>query len=1141
MKKIFSYIALAVFLITAGTSTVHAQTDPAFYDYPKNHLGWYTIESEHFAVHFQEGNTRSAQVVSRIAEEIYDPVTELYQYEPDTKVDIVLKDRQDFSNGAAYFFDNKIDIWLPALDTPLRGTHNWLRNVISHEFVHIVQIQVGMKRSRKIPAFYLQWLSYEDVRRPDVLYGFPNGIVSLPFASINIPAWLAEGTAQYQRKGLNYDYWDSHRDMILRTRVLTDTYFDLIEMGTFASKTSLGRETVYNQGFAFTIYLVNRFGEEILREISVALGDKGVREVRAALKKATGVDGETLFRDFINEKKEFYTQATSSINETPSEYIESMGFFNFNPKYSPDGNYLAYVSNKGMESSALSLFLKSTGSEKEIGMIYEESPHFHGDHVTTFEKPTIKLVRSSLAFSPDNTKIAYIFTKKNKLGEELNDLYFYDIGTGNKEKITENARVKSPVWSSGGEYLYLIQYYRGTENIVRFDPASHEFTPLTEFENGETIFSLSLHPNGSLYFDFAHKTNRSLYKLDPQNMDIEEVLSDEYIDYRDPFVTEDGRYLYFSSDPDGIFNIYRIPIDIPVTDYEHQIEKLTSVIGGAFMPFVDPGGKLLYSEYEATGYKIKSAGLSELENARNLGSYTPPQPEFISEDSDIPDAVEELNTFDDSDIKPIGQDVIAIADTGVAHITVPTNNAPDSRTFSKYESNFTSFSFFPTIRFDNYSRLNGNNGSLIKEGRIGDLTENLLRDMKTGVYFASRDVTDNLSLFGGFLLGLGSQSSEDFGDFFNPNRLVDLDRDIFLIIEHRGLPFIKKSWSPTISLEFYNLHRGVRDGLSIEEFPCTSCLPDTTSTDLSYEIWEADLFLRSKLSRHTLLELGIGFTPYRVSTDDFFSRELNQLVPGSTAQYFRGTTVSAAYNFDYYNYGKTDSDVAPEGLKGFFRYQFQPSELLQDFEIDDGTLSPIFERFNNHSTELNFRYGFKKIGGRSFQFRGRAFTYMNQLNSTDVDGNFLAESENSNNFFYLDYIGGFPGMRSYPYFALGGLTTAFTQLSYFAPIVKNINTQMGPYTFDKLYVRFFAEAGNGWRGPLETGKNLKTGIGAELRFSMSGYYLFPLRFFISGSYGFDRFDVTLPDEFITGSESNRVTYGRELLFHFGLTFDFEVL
>ena len=101
--------------------------------------------------------------------------------------------------------DNKVEIWASSLDFDLRGTHNWLRNVVTHEFTHIVQIQTSLKLGRKFPAFYLQWLQYESERRPDVLYGYPNGIVSYPISGFSVPSWFAEGVAQYNRRELGYD------------------------------------------------------------------------------------------------------------------------------------------------------------------------------------------------------------------------------------------------------------------------------------------------------------------------------------------------------------------------------------------------------------------------------------------------------------------------------------------------------------------------------------------------------------------------------------------------------------------------------------------------------------------------------------------------------------------------------------------------------------------------------------------------------------------------------------------------------------------------------------------------------------------------------------------------------------------------
>jgi hypothetical protein len=396
--------------------------------------------------------------------------------------------------------------------------------------------------------------------------------------------------------------------------------------------------------------------------------------------------------------------------------------------------------------------------------------------------------------------------------------------------------------------------------------------------------------------------------------------------------------------------------------------------------------------------------------------------------------------------------------------------------------------------------------------------------MKLGTYFSSREVTGQFNFFGSALFGLASEPSDGIGDFVKPARLTDLDRDLFLSVEHVGLPFIKKLWSPTITLDFYNLRRNVNDGLSIEEFPCTSCLPETTTVDIAYNIWEADLFLRSKINQHNLLELGVGYSPYRVQTDGFYSQELESFIPSSSSEYFRGTTFTTAYIFENW-IPYPNSDVAPIGLRGALRYTYEPSKLLEDYQVEDGALNPIYQESKNHSLEANLRLGYPVGAYSAFNFYGRGFSYLN----------------NPDDYFYLDYIGGFTGMRSYPYFALGGNTTALAKISYTFPLINKMNTQVGRHTFDKLYFRLFTEAGNGWRGPLKIGNNLKTGIGGELRFAFNSYYLFPLKLFVSSAYGFNKFDVTLPSEFMTKSTGSGVTYGQDFYFHFGLTFDFDVL
>jgi len=1118
VKTISSYFIFLVILFTPIFAS--AQTDPAFYDYPQNHLPWFTIESDHFTINFQEGNSRSAKVVARIAEEIYAPITDLYQYEPDEKVNIVLKDRDDYSNGAAYFFDNKIDIWLPALDSPLRGTHNWLRNVISHEFTHIIQLQLGMKRKRKFPVAYIQWLAYENVRRPDVLYGFPNGIVTMPFVAVNIPAWLAEGTAQYQRQGMFYENWDSHRDMILRTRILSNTYFSLDAMGTFSSKTSIERETVYNQGYAFVIYLANRFGEEILPAITKALSTKGTYNVAEGIKIATGISGYTVFDDWIEERKQFYTDATKNIQETPSNYVESKGSFNFHPKVSPDGTKIAYLSNKDRDESRASLYLKDLdGTDVAIAVVSDQIYNNEANHTDAAVNPTIAFISTSFSFSPDSKSIAYSVNKNTKYGEFYRDVYIYNLETKKHKRLTHSARIESPIWSPVSNTIVAIQYNKGTQNLVQINPESGEITPLTHYANGQTVYSPTWSPDGKqIYFAFAELNQRTLQVYNLDSGTTESFLENEHVDTRDPVISPDGLDIYYASNPDGIFNIYRKSIS------GGNPQQVTNVIGGAFMPFIASNNVLYFAEYEAEGYKIKSAQLASTPS-NIVGNYTPSYKLDGFEPVEDADLYSYLNDFNDTDIQAFTPNEKATVDSAKYAFSLPSYQKDEEFTYKKYSDIYTKFSFFPVLRFDNYSKLNGNNGTLLKKGQIGKLGENLLRDVKPGVYFTSRDILDKLSIFGGVMLGVGSQPTDGITDFLHPSSLLSLDRDIFLIAEHRGLPFIERSWSPTLSVEFYNMRRNVSDGLAIEEFKCTSCAtPDTVNVDIAYDIWEVDIFLRSKLNRMSLLEFGFSYSPYTVSIDNFYSNELKALVTGSSDQYFKGNTFSAAYTVNYYEYTK-DSDIAPIGLKGYLRYQYQPSKLLEEYDIKDGSLMPVYKTAKNHSTELHLRYGIQLPKHQALQARVRGFAYFNKTNDS----------------FYADYIGGFLGMRSYPFFALGGEQTAFTSLSYFAPIFRNLTKQAGPFTIDKMYARIFFEAGNSWNSPFDSGESIKTGIGTELRLATNGYYLFPLKFFVSASYGFNDFTITLPEEFVTSSKGNIVRYGRELLFHFGLTFDFELL
>ncbi|KAF0153249.1 MAG: WD40 domain-containing protein [Ignavibacteria bacterium] len=645
---------------------------------------WLTIKGKYVRVHYHEEAERTARVVAKIADEIWEPITSLYQYEPET-VDYIIKDIDDFSNGATFFFDNKIEIWASSLDFDLRGTHNWLRNVIAHEFTHMVQLQAGMKVARTLPVFYLQFLNYEDKRRPDILYGFPNFIASYPIPGINVPSWFAEGTAQYMRKEFGYDDWDTHRDMILRSYALENKMLTWNQMGVF-EKNSLGNESVYNSGFALTNYIAQKYGEDKLREISKKLGKLTIFTIDDAFEEVLGKSGNQIYDEWSNFLKEDYKKRTEAVltNNIKGEMIASVGFGNFHPVFSSDGSKMLYISNKTNDYMSLSsLFLY--------------------DFKTKTEKRVKTKVRSTAAFVPGTNKVVYAkLSDENPKWVSIHDLYIYDLDSEKETRLTNGLRANNPTVSNDGKKIAFIFQKDGTVNLGTVDIDGKNFKRLTFFENGEQLYNPKFTADDSqIYFDFSIKENRDIAKINVDGSAYELVTTSE-ADERNPFLTKDSK-LYYSSDESGIFNIYSVELKTKLK------RQLTNVTGGALMPSINDKGEIVYSGYTADGYKIfliKPDEQYKVDSAKKYISLNNPP----------------LDTE-----KPNG-------DIGKFNIAA-LRNYDDSKTpeysIEKYSGFFSKLSVLPFIRYDNYSTFNSG-----------------LDRIKPGLYVASSDILNRYSIFG---------------------------------------------------------------------------------------------------------------------------------------------------------------------------------------------------------------------------------------------------------------------------------------------------------------------------------------------------------------------------------------------------------
>ena len=562
-------------------------------------LNWKFFETEHFIFYFHKETERTALEAKEVAEAIYEPVTSLYNFYPDTKTSIIIKDTDDYSNGAAMFFENKIEIWAKPMDFDLRGSHRWMQDVLTHEFVHIIQLGAALKYSNKVPAIYFQSIDYEDEKRDDVLYGYPNNIISFPIPGASVPPWFAEGVAQYMYNKAFYDFWDSHRDMILRDAVLNNNLFTYQEMSSFGKK-GIGNEVVYNQGFAFVNYIVSLYGEKVLKEITDQISKAYIYSIDLAFYKVTGDDIQAVFDDFSDFLSELYSDyQKKDFNEII--YIEQEGTANIKPSWSDDGKSILFLSDKGND------FFNKTDL-----YIYKID-----------EKETEKLVsgvKGTASWINDSTIIYSKISLPDKNGSKFFDIYRYNLSSEKEDRLTFGERLYSPSYNKELGKVLAVTQYDGTSNLSISDYSdSLKFDLLTNYKDGFQIFN-AIWKNNQILFDAVSLHGRDIYEIGLDSQDFE-IVNNHHDDERDPAYYANKDLTIWAEDKNKVFNLYYTK--------DSNIIKITDVNGGAFFPSISSDGKLAFSIYEEGKYKL--ALIENFENLNKIETFNPEWNSFLEE------------------------------------------------------------------------------------------------------------------------------------------------------------------------------------------------------------------------------------------------------------------------------------------------------------------------------------------------------------------------------------------------------------------------------------------------------------------------------------------------------------------------------
>jgi hypothetical protein len=540
-------------------------------------IKWRTVTSDHFAIHFYDNTEPFVSPAIAVAEEVYPGLNETYGFFTTKKIDIVLADYDDYTNGFADWLGGGVMIWTPDGAFSFRGNTTWLRNVLTHELTHIIT----MRKSQGMQM--VDFNASATILRPGLMVQAGR---ALPAMNL-FPNWFAEGLAQIGAFRNQCDCWDSRRDMLLRCTVLDGMLLSLDQMGGFTHD-QLGNEMVYNQGFSLAMHIEKQVGSEeihrVLRQENGPWRPFAVLD-EAAASSFNGRRVESWYREWRDSVLQEARKAIP-LQPTQTRSIWQNGRVQAQPRSTTNGRYQGWLTSNGDDANRTDLIIFRKNCTRPVR--------------------TIKHAESSWDFSASGDAVFYVSSYyPGENGSFFRELFRCDIETGQTERLTQNGRIYAVAASPSGSECAVVRFKGDRFSLERYDLASRVFTIIDNGNPGNPFISLDYDPKNEshLIVERVVSGRSALYSVDLEKNTTVRI-SSGIGQEQAPCWAPDNR-IYFSADYDGINNIYSVlPDGAGLTRY-------TSVVGGAFEPHADEGAQEIYfSEYSSAGFRIVKAPLA---------------------------------------------------------------------------------------------------------------------------------------------------------------------------------------------------------------------------------------------------------------------------------------------------------------------------------------------------------------------------------------------------------------------------------------------------------------------------------------------------------------------------------------------------
>lgn len=453
------------------------------------------------------------------------------------------------------------------------------------------------------------WAQTDHVLGHELVHAFQfNAIISGDSTNLNslqnLPLWMIEGMAEY----LSIGSVDPHTSMWMRDAILQDKFPTLEKMTRDMSYFP------YRYGHAFWAFIGRTFGDSLIVPIFRETAKRGYD---IALKKYLGLDEKEFSNIWRNAYIEHYKMLMKDTVDNPlGEMIlheKNAGRMNISPAISPNGEFVAFYSEKDLFS--IDLFM----ADAQTGRIIQKiSSTVHRNEIDA-----LNFIESAGTWSPDSRQFAFTAFGKGK-----NKLLVVDVSRKKMVQEIEIPGVPSfnyPAWSPNGEEIVVSGLVDGQNDLYLYNLKTRSVTRLTNdpwcnvhpswSADGKMLAYVTDMPSPS---DLYAKRMPGYY-IATLNLETDKTEVFHFFQGAsnlNPNFSPDGQEIYFLSDRDGYRNLYRYNITTGKMYQETQI--LTGISGiTKLAPAVSISHEknlLSYSYYFKGNYSIFTVKAEDLES-----------------------------------------------------------------------------------------------------------------------------------------------------------------------------------------------------------------------------------------------------------------------------------------------------------------------------------------------------------------------------------------------------------------------------------------------------------------------------------------------------------------------------------------------